>query len=191
MFLYEVPMFRHLFCAASLAGACAAAGASETWTFVYTGFLDTTDNTFLPDHKLPGSFTGYDSNRNGIMERAEITSLFLGGKDYVACGADSNEYYSCGADTFSYSTLAGLSFSAGESGRDPEGWVGGGHYYISGDGEYTYAYRPGHEESQAYLWTAQTGFSITSPGPEPGTWSMLGVGVLVTGWAARRHRARK
>jgi hypothetical protein len=184
-------MFRHLFCAAVLAGACHAAAAGETWTFTYTGFLDNTDNTFLPDHQMLGSFTGYDDDRDGIVERTEITSLILNGQDFVACEASSNEYYSCGAELFSYSVTAGLSFSAGESGRDPEGWVGAGHYFISGDGEYRYSYRPGHDESHAYLWTPQTGFSINSPSPEPGTWAMLGVGLLVTAWAARRNRASK
>ena len=181
-------MFRHLFRAAALAGACAAAAAGETWTFVYTGFLDTTDNTFLPDRQLLGSFTGHDDDRDGIVQRAEITALYLNGKDYVACEADSNEYYVCGASAFSYSTLAGLSFSAGEAGHDPEGWVGAGHYFVSGDGEYSYFYRPGHDEELAYLWTARTRFSIASPAPEPGTWSMLGAGLLVTAWAARRRR---
>lgn len=184
-------MFRQLFCTAALAGACAATPAAETWTFVYTGFLDTTDNRFLPDRQLLGSFTGHDGNRDGILARTEITSLFLNGKDYVACAADSNEYYVCGADTFSYSTMTGLSFSAGESGHDPEGWVGASHYFISGDGEYSYAYRPDWEESQAYLWTAQTRFSISSPAPEPDTWVLLGVGLLVTAWAARRHHTPK
>ena len=181
-------MFRHLFSVAVLAGACAAAGAAETWTFAYTGFLDSADNTFKPDRQLLGSFTGYDSNSDGIMERAEITSLFLNGKDYVACATDSNAFYTCGASKFSYSTLSGLSFSAGESGRDPEGWVGGSHYFISGDGEYRYRYRPGHDENQSWRWTSQTGFSITSPTPEPGTWAMLGAGLLVMAWAGRRRR---
>ena len=184
-------MFRHLFCAAVLAGVSHAAGAGETWTFTYTGFLDNSDNTFLPDHQMLGSFTGYDGDRNGIVERAEITSLILNGKDFVACEADSNEYYRCGANLFSYSVAAGLSFTAGESGTDPEGWIGGGHYFISGDGEYRYSFRPGQDESHAYLWTAQTGFSINSPNPEPATWGMLGVGLLVTARAALRNHARK
>lgn len=184
-------MFRHLFPAVVFAGACATAQAGETWTFVYTGFLDTTANIFLPDRQMLGSFTGYDNDLNGIVERGEITSFILNGKDFVACESDSNEYYSCGAELFSYSVAAGLSFSAGEFGRDPEGWVGAGHYVIAGDGEYSYRFRPGYDESQAYLWTAQTGFSITSPSPEPGTWAMLGTGLLVTAWAARRNRTRK
>lgn len=183
-------MFRHLFCVAVLAGACGATAAAETWTFAYTGFFDTTDNSFLPDRQLVGSFTAHDGDRDGIVGRAEITSLFLNGKDYVACEADSNEYYVCGASAFSYSTLAGLSFSAGEAGRDPEGWVGAGHYFISGDGEYTYSYRPRGDEQQAWLWTPQTRFSI-SAAPEPDTWALLGVGLLVTAWAARRRHPRK
>jgi len=180
-------MFPRLLCAAALAGACAAAHAGATWTFTYTGFIDSTDGSFLPDHLLTGSFTGADGNHDGTFERSEITSLILNGKDYVACEADSNEYYVCRAETFRYSTLAGLSFSAGESGHDPEGWVGGGHYFISGDGEYTYRYWPGNDESHAWLWAPQTRFAI-SPAPEPETWTMLGTGLLVTALAARRRR---
>ncbi|WEF35448.1 PEP-CTERM sorting domain-containing protein [Pseudoduganella chitinolytica] len=184
-------MLRHL-CAALLAGACAAAQAGDTWTFTYTGFHDTGDDVFLPDHQLHGSFTGADGNGDGILERLEITSLILNGKDFVACEPDSNLYYRCGAEAFSYSLAGGLSFKAGEHGSDPEGWVGGGHYYISGDGEYTYSYRPSHDEQRAWLWTDRTGLVVASPNPEPETWAMLAAGLAMTAWAARRrapHRA--
>ena len=181
-------MFQRLLCALALVGAGASSHAGETWTFTYTGFIDSTDGSFVPDRQLLGSFTGIDSDRNGIVERAEITSLILDGKDFVACETDSNEYYHCGTHSFSYSTLAGPAFSVGEWGSDPEGWVGGGHYIIAGDGDYTYHYRPGYDEQHAWLWAPQTGFSITSPNPEPGTWAMLGVGLLVTTWATRRRR---
>ncbi|WP_107141506.1 PEP-CTERM sorting domain-containing protein [Pseudoduganella armeniaca] len=179
-----------LLCATLLAASCAAAQANATWTFTYTGFHDTGDDVFLPDRQLHGSFTGADGNGNGILERLEITSLILNGKDFVACEPDSNDYYICGAQAFSYTLGGALSFKAGEYGSDPEGWVGGGHYFIAGDGEYMYSYRPSHDERRAWLWTDKTGLVIASPNPEPSTWAMLGGGLLVTAWAARRRGAR-
>lgn len=182
-------MLRHL-CAAVLAAACVAVQAGETWTFTYTGFHDTGADVFVPGRQLHGSFTGTDGNGNGILEQFELTALILNDKDFIACAPDSNAYYHCGAEAFSYSLAGGLSFKAGEYGSDPEGWVGGGHYYISGDGEYTYSYRPGHDERRAWLWTDRTVFAIAPPSPEPETWAMLAAGLLVLGWTARRRRPR-
>ncbi|TWI70169.1 hypothetical protein IP91_01249 [Pseudoduganella lurida] len=133
-------MVRLLACATLL--ACAAVAHAETWHFTYQGFHDTVTDTFTADRRLDGAFTGTDHDRDGVLTRSEISSLVLHGHDYVACEADSNEYYHCGADAFSYALTGALHFSAGEYGSDPEGWVGGGHYYIAGDGEYGYRYTP-------------------------------------------------
>jgi hypothetical protein len=177
-------MVKVLACACLM--ACAASAHAETWHFTYQGFHDTVTGSFDADRRLDGSFTGTDYDGDNILTRSEISSLMLHGRDYVACTGDSNEYYHCGADAFSYAVHGALHFSAGEYGSDPEGWVGRGHYFIAGEGEYGYYYNPALYEEWSYLWTPQTTFTI-SPAPEPATWALLLAG-LPLAWRASRRR---
>ena len=182
-------MLRPVLCAAMLA-ACAIPGHAATWTFVYQGFHDSVTDRFMMDRRLTGSFAGRDSDGDGALARAEITSFTLEGHDFVACESQSNDYWRCGMDAFSWRGGV-LSFSAGQGGSDPEGWVGGGHYYLSDDREFGYSFRPGSFEEWAYSWTPETTFMI-SVVPEPATWALLLAGVpLVAGAARASRRARR
>lgn len=178
---------------------------SANWTFSYTGFYDRESAVFLPDVQLQGSFSGNDVNGNGVLERAELTSLLVGSKNYIACAGDSNAYYQCGADSFTFSSK-GLSFSLGEFGSDPEGWVGGGHLIESGKLRHDYQFNPGGSSEQHLLWTGATLLQLapvlamatdagasadvprtnTAAVPEPATWTMLLFGFALVGGAMRR-----
>lgn len=196
-------MFRSLAFATLLAATCTV-HAAPVWTFSYTGFLEKNTGVFSDTYTLSGSFSGQDRNRDGYLEKNEITTFFLNGVDYIGCAGASNEFYSCGTDSFRYKMRGSeLAFSAGLSGRDPEGYSSGGHYFTAGDGEYEYNYSPYSASESAYLWTDQTRFTIgmgkgRSPlmaaplqvlaVPEPGTWAMLATGLLLVTGVARRQR---
>jgi len=131
-----------------------------------------------------------------VLERAELTSLLVGSKNYIACAGDSNAYYQCGADSFTFSSK-GLSFSLGEFGSDPEGWVGGGHTITTGDSDFSWHNDPSSYTEHHLDWTAGTHLLLTSSTgvdgagaiqlgqvpavPEASTWSMLLAGMAAVG----------
>lgn len=163
-----------------------AAAQTAHWTFSYTGFYDAEAAQFLPDQRLDGAFTGFDANADGVLERAELTSLRIGALDYVACSANSNPNYYCGADSFTFSANSGLAFSLGEYGGDPEGWAGGGHLITSGQMDYAYRYDPRSSTEHHLYWTDATTLNMASTAPiaasvpaipEAPVWAMLLAGV--------------
>jgi hypothetical protein len=180
---------------ALLLSSALAHAQSAHWTFTYTGFYDQEAAVFLPDMQIAGSFTGSDLNLDGLLEREELTSLTIGTMDYVACAAGSNTYYHCGADSFAFSPERGLSFSVGEYGSDPEGWVGGGHLVESGKMSYEYQFNPGGSVDHHLYWTDGTVLNMlsaspVSPVPEAPGWAMLAAGLgAVGGVRLLRRRA--
>ncbi|WP_170300159.1 PEP-CTERM sorting domain-containing protein [Pseudoduganella buxea] len=188
-------MFKTVALAVLMAASCAANAAHNTWDFSYTGFLDEGSGEFLADYTISGSFSGSDSNRDGVLDKSEIFSLVLNGMNFVACAADSNANYHCGTDVFNYRIGGALQFEAGLFGYDNEGYSGGGYSFTSGKSEIDYSYSPNHYMRNARLWTDATHFSITPawsgsvlPVPEPSTWSMLLIGMGFASFAAIRRR---
>ena len=195
-------MLKTVALATLLAFSCAA-NATVTWNFAYTGFLDQSTGLFSDSYKLKGSFSGKDGNRDGYLDKSEITSFFLNGTDYLGCAGSSNEFYTCGTDTFLYKIGGKLDFAAGVGSTDPEGFVSKGHYFIAGDREFEYHMTPNAYAETAYIWTPDTKFSISKRAvfagysnvqllavPEPGTWAMLATGLLVVaGMSRRRYKA--
>jgi hypothetical protein len=181
---------------ALLLGSALAQAQTAHWTFTYTGFYDQEAAVFLPDMQIAGSFTGADLDADGVLVLGELSSLTIGSMDYVACAAGSNAYYHCGADSFAFSPGGGLSFSLGEYGSDPEGWVGGGHLIESGKLSYEYQFDPRTSTEHHLAWTDNTLLSMVSaspvsPVPEAPAWAMLAAGLgAVGGGRLLRRRAR-
>ena len=178
-------MLRTILCA-SLA-ACAIPGHAETWDFTFQGFHDPVTDTFVADRTLTGSFAGHDDDGDGTVSRAEITTLFLDGYDYVGCQGQSNDFWKCGTEAFSYTPGSALQFTAGQGGADPEGWVGAGHYYVAGQQEYGFSFHPNQFHTWSYQWTPETTFTISAV-PEPASWAFLLGGMPLAAWAARRRK---
>lgn len=187
---------KQLLSAGALMLASALAHAQTTqWTFSYVGFYDREAAQFMPDMRIDGSFAGIDANADGVLERAELTSLLVGTRDYVACSSSSNANYTCGADSFVFSTQQGLAFSLGEYSSDPEGWVGGGHLIESGRMSYDYGFNPGGGFEHHLDWTEATTLNMTSVSPsivtsvpEPSEWALLvaGLGGMCV-WSRRKR----
>jgi hypothetical protein len=185
-------MFKTVALAALMAASCAASAATNTWTFTYTGFTDDNSHEFLPGRTLSGTFTGSDINVDGFVDKSEISSLLIGGMDYVTCGAASGEYFKCGADSFSYHIGGGLDFVAGVSSRDPEGYISGGHFYHTGLREWDFQSTPSEITGNSYSWNDGTRLTVEIAAvPEPGTWAMLAAGLLVVSGASLRRRRRR
>jgi hypothetical protein len=195
-------MKHRLFAALLLGSALGTTSAHAQpihWTFSYTGFYDREAAAFLGDAQLQGSFAGDDANGDGVLDRAELTSLLIGGTDYVTCATGVPGAY-CGADRFTYSKRDGLSFSLGSYGGDPEGLTGGGRLITSGEMDYAYRFDPVASSERHLLWTDATRLVMRDPAvrtaamvgtvPEAPAWTLLLIGVGAMGGAARL-RARR
>lgn len=179
-----------LLCCTAAYADIAYANPSDTisWGFSFSGFYDSVSNSFLPEEVITGSFKGHDLDSDGLLEKDELLSLVVGELDYIACAAGSNAYYTCGASGFSFSQDAGLHFSVGSYGQDPEGWVGGGRLITTGDQHYAYEFNPNTTAERHLYWTSDTRLTMMSQAPEPSTWAMLAAGLAGLGWRARRRR---
>ena len=178
---------KHMLSAALLFASVAAHAQSSHWTFSYTGFYDREAAVFLPDMTLSGSFTGFDANDDGNLDRDELTSLTIGTMDYVACSGASNATYHCGADSFRFSPNSGLSFSVGEYGGDPEGWAGSGHIITTGESVYDYQFNPNTTLEHHLDWNPATTLHMMSAVPEPAPYAMLVAGLAGIGLYRRRR----
>jgi hypothetical protein len=178
---------KHILPAALLLASVAAHAQTSHWTFSYSGFYDREAAVFLPDMTLSGAFAGVDANGDGVLDIGELTSLTIGTMDYVACAARSNTTWHCGADSFRFSPDGGLSFSVGEYGGDPEGWVGSGHLVTTGQALYDYQFNPDTTAEHHLDWTGATRLNVLSAVPEPAPYAMLVVGLAGIGLYRRRR----
>lgn len=166
-----------------------ALAAPTTWNFSYTGFYSPSEQQFLPDYTIAGSFTGSDSNHNGVIEKAELSSFILQGMEYAGCATETIPYFSCGLNPFTYALTGALNFSAGWDSSD--GFVSQFYGITSGVGSFLTTIRPGNiEDTFSLEWTDATTLSISpAPVPEPAAASMLLAGAALL--AARRRASRR
>lgn len=183
-------MLNKVLCAAILACCLPSAHAqSSTLNFSYTGLYSSVAQRFIPDATIVGSFTGQDSDRDGIIEAAELSSFVVASREYMHCADENGPYSSCTLARFSYTPAGALDFSAGWSGHDEfyTSWYGG---VTSGVGSFYHRSGQYDEEDNNFLWTDATRFSI-SPVPEPAGAGMLLAGVaMAMAAAAWRGRGR-
>jgi hypothetical protein len=190
---------KHLLSTGALLLCCTAVHASPiSLGFSFNGFYDSASSSFVPEEVVSGSFTGEDLDGDGVLEKSELLSLVIDELDYIACAAASNAHYQCGATSFAFSAGSGLQFSVGSYGSDPEGWVGGGRLITTGDQHYAYDFNPGMTVERHLYWTSDTRLTMVSMAtamqaatemPEPGSWALLGVGLLGMAWRGRRYHA--
>jgi hypothetical protein len=167
--------------------ATSAQADSTTWTFTYQGLFDESVGVFDPRIKVSGSFTAEDLDRDGTIRMDELSALTVSNVSYRPCSF--NDGYVCSLDSFTYALDGKLDFSVEEGEYDGFG-TAFGTKIIAGEYVYRWWYGPSGRANHYYRWTPQTSFTISPPPvPEPSTYAMLGVGMLLLG--VRRASKRR
>lgn len=169
---------------AALTCATAAQAADPTWTFSYSGFYNEEQGFFDPNFVIGGSFSGVDQNRDGVIERGELSSFQVDGVDYAHCANPGIPNFSCGLSAFAFSNKV-LNFTTTMYSSDPEGWVSRGTDIVSGVKHAYYYISPVGSTDSTMTWTADTRFDLQSPVPEANTYAMLLAGLGCLGVMAR------
>jgi len=165
----------------------AQAQTDNLWLFSYTGFAQ--DGVFDPDYQVTGSFTGTDTNADGVIEQAEISRFVWDRFLLTPPDAYCSGYNSCTLSDFSYSPSGGLAFELRWMYSDERAYATGST--IAGDSMYYYG-SLGDDDAITYTWdwTDQTRFEIIPPPvPEPGQYLMVVAGLLgMRAWRAASAR---
>ena len=151
--------------ALALAFACAAGSAcAEDWHFSYTGFDE--NGVFQHDARVDGSFRGNDLDQDGVISRAELTSLYIDGREYLdGCLSLSDPYFRCEIDVFNYKLTGQLT--------------------IDRYSEWSYGM---NEWQRDWYWTSLTVYEILpAPIPEPAGGAMLLAGLATLAGLGRRR----
>lgn len=157
----------------------AGSASADTRRFVYRGFDVGNDRLFSQYASRSGSFTGEDSNGNGLLEANELTQFMLGYYDLVACDRPT---FTCSIEEFSFSRTGGLYFNVHLSSQGSKDlftidWQSDGLYL---DRNVTTGL-----EFRRYYVTPRTFVGVTGV-PEPAGAAMLGLGSGVL-LLSRRH----
>jgi hypothetical protein len=179
---------------AGLALVCAAAHCqSTTWEFSYTGFYSDEQKTFVPDAVLRGSFVGSDQNANGVIEKQELSALFLSNRNtpvnLLQCGNDVPLFFECSLDSFSFSGQGGLDFTGSHNSFDQNDGstetvtIRTGDTWVRTAG----SVRTGGSRAMNWHWTPETTLDVVSSVPEPGEVWLLGLGLGIVAFAGRGH----
>lgn len=189
-------MKKNLLCAALLvAGISTAHAQPTTWDFTYQGFVNVTTGVFDSGAKFHGSFSGEDSNADGVITVDEL-SYFLT-QDHLFLpfligqyGCNTSSYLRCEVNNFSYTLDGKLNYATRTYGNDEgsKSWYSQaviGSYFLSGGSDFM---RDTRWENR-YNWSDQTTFTISpAPVPEPTVALMLPAGLALMYLARARRR---
>lgn len=179
-------MLKKLLCTAALLVTAIDVSAQTRWDFLYSGFQHGELGIFLPSATIEGSFTGADTDGDGMLERGEITSFVIDTLEYVD-NPDGCRISSCSLLGFNYGLTSGkLNFESSWTYMDDFNYstnhiVAGLHSTTTG------VNGAGDWSTTTLQWTDRTSFWINpAPVPEPSVAALLSVGLL--GAAVYRRR---
>jgi hypothetical protein len=138
---------------------------ASTWSFTYSNLCDGSNCL-----ALSGTFSGNDSNHDGVVALDELLGLEAGGATFFPTWSSAPGAPPAGGTTYSFSYRIGgaLDFIAdAQYYRIAVHVATGDSYSIVGPGT----------PSDNFQWTPETTLAVT-PVPEPGTASLLLAGLL-------------
>jgi hypothetical protein len=159
--------------------------APSRWDFSWGGFYDYMQNRFI-DVLVHGTFEGVDANGNKTLEKSELTTFKIDGRELLGCTTSAPS--SCGVSEFSYAFGDSVNFSANYIAYSDNGgpdWYWSEVQYDTGMGVTFITRAQQHYEEWGWMTTPQTVLAISAV-PEPQTFAMLVAGLLLTSLTAQR-----
>lgn len=182
---------------ASLALCSASTLATPTsWDFVFYGFHYVQGDVYDPNAGFRGSFSGNDSDADGVLSAAELTGFYfpsgmVEGVNWIECAPIQAIDYTCQIDRFLFSPQDGLSLKASISAGDRYAGYYESFSFDTGAGWQRTVGSPrgGAHAVYNYLWTEQTASQVIPAIPEPAQAWLLGAGLALL--VARSTCARR
>lgn len=183
---------------AALLALCSAGAqaAPASWDFVFHGFHYVQGDVYYPDAGFGGSFSGNDSDADGVLSAAELTGFYfpsgmVEGVNWIACAPIQAIDYTCQIDRFLFSPQDGLSLKASISAGDRYAGYYESFSFDTGVGWQRTVGSPrgGGHAVYNYLWTEQTASQVIPAIPEPAQAWLLGAGLALL--LARRTLPRR